>query len=337
MTAILAGIIGALITSVASGYFFIPFFRNIKTGVNSRFIPDRKTAPERSKTTGGAFIILVGVVFGVTIGTTIFVLTPSNVSSEFQVAKLVPCGVLAVLLLAVGYADDWLTDLKGLNVGLKSHHRIIALTISAIIFIMLYMVMSGERDTYVKIPFVSGQIRLGYFYVPVMTIIIVAVCESFRLLGNTEGCAGCTGIVMLISISLAAGITGSLEVVMIVMSIAAAICGFLAWNLPASLIKTGNAGKYLIAGLVISCCFINSSDGATLLVCAIPLVFLIAFPVDRLFYKITGNRIFGKLPVDEQLKTLKWSDYKILIFYSVFTAITGGLYVFSVYQSTIIH
>ncbi|NLZ45101.1 MAG: hypothetical protein GX896_00245 [Clostridiales bacterium] len=328
MTALITAILLAIVSGALSGYFFIPYFRNKKTGVNSRFIPKRNDAPEHAKTTGGAFVILTGLVFGTTSGLVLLNLTEKT--TDFKLKMLVPFGFFILAIVAIGYADDWLTDLKGQNVGLKSHHRLICLVLVSAIFLLLYRNMGG--DSYVKTPFVNGQIGLGYFYMPVMILLVTAVCESMRLMTLTEGTAGCSGLVMLLCVGISALLLKNMEVAIILMSSVGALCAFLGWNLPPSQIKIGNAGKYLLAGLVVSCCFINSSEGAIPLVFAMPLVFLIALPVDRLFYKITGNRIFGKLPVDQQLKAMKWKDYKIIIFYTAFSVVTCGLYVFSVYR-----
>lgn len=314
-----AGFLTAALGGGLSGFFVLPAMRKIKTGVSSKFLPDRKKLKENVRSTGAAITALTGFLVGLLVAAAVSMLS----GESGGIALFVPCAVLCIALTACGFIDDYLTDLKGFSVGLKTPLRILFTAFSGLLFSFLYLLMGG--DSLVAIPFLKGAIRTGAFFCPIMTAATAVFCEGMRLSGNGEGTDSVQGFASLVFLVAASAVSGNSTAFIFSLTASGAVFGLLGWSFPPPLMKSGTSGKYLVSGILISSCMLSAQKGNLFFVFALPVLMLLAFPADRAVYKLTGKHIFLKLPADEHLKLCGFSEKKTLIFYFGAAALFSAL------------
>lgn len=300
-------LIVSLMASLMYGYGFMCIFRRIKTGVKSPYIPDRKTLSEDKKTVGSAFAVLSGAL-------TCFLAT-AFLFDENEILKMLCSLAFCAGLAFLGFADDKRLDLNGENTGIRAFHRILLTLIISLVFSLAYEAVGF--DTVVALPFSKGGVRLGGTFGPVISVITLVYAEGMRASGNIKGTEIGRGAVYLAGIFALCAVNGDTAGMKVSAVFVGALVGAIFWTLPPCILKTGFCDKNLIVAMVISCCIATDNEGALLFFTAFEILCLIAKPVDKLCFKLSGKRIFLRLPLDEHLKSCKYSDRKIYVFYLI--------------------
>ncbi len=324
MTAAVAGFLISLITSILCGYFVFVLLRKRYTGASSRFLPDRKKLDNNLRYPGAGISALAGFVIGGLVSASLL-----HIGNESP-ALFVPCIIFCTMLFSCGTLEDYLKTERGVFAGLRFPARTLYISFCGLVFSFLYLVFGG--DSLISMPFIYGAVRTGAFFCPVVTILTVLFCEGIRLSARLEGadCAVCGGGLLLLSLSFA--LTGNFTGLAFSLVSAGAVSGMFFWVSDPPLLKTGTAGKYLISGILISSCMLSYEKGSLICVFAFPTLMLMAYPVDKLIFKLTSRHIFLKLPADEHLKLCGMNKGKILLFYllasMLFSAIATASVIF---------
>lgn len=150
----------------------------------------------------------------------------------------------SALLMLVGLADD--------RFGLSWKARISAQTISTLIMITV----AGVQVQNLGDVFGVGTLPLGLLTIPVTIFIVVGVINALNMIDGSDGLAGGQALVSLVLLAAFAHYAGNTDMVARLLTVAAAVAGFLVWNLrfpwqPRARIFLGNAGS-MVLGFVIA-------------------------------------------------------------------------------------
>lgn len=312
-----AFVLGGAFTGVF-GWGAMVFFRKIKMGVSSPYLPDRKNLNENKKTTGGSFAALFGsccAVLGV---------------SPFCTAGEIALALCSLMLCAsacfLGFCEDRLVDLKGKNVGLKGWQRVFFLLLMGICFSAIYLALGG--NTAVSLPFSAGGLRLKAFFCPAVGGVTVLLCEGFRLSAQTDGVIQAQSLVHGCALWAICAVSAESGEMLLPAAFAGAALAALLWGFPPAVLKTGLSDKYLFAAMLVSACLVTQNEGSLLFLGAFEVLCLAAYPVDKWVYKFFKRRIFARLPVDKHLESCRFSKMKIFAFYIIFTLIFSAIGIF---------
>ncbi|WP_347245876.1 MraY family glycosyltransferase [Thermogutta sp.] len=171
---------------------------------------------------------------------------------------------LLVLLLASG----WLVGV-GLyddRFNLRGRYKLLAQLLAAVLVV-------GGGYSFDRIDFLGFSIHLGDFGPLIAVIWFLGTINSINLLDGMDGQAGTLGVIFSVSIASMACLTGHFAVAFIAIVLAAAILGFLIFNLPPAKIFLGDAGSMFI-GLVLGVLAVRASikGPSTLMVAAVLLL-----------------------------------------------------------------
>lgn len=322
-----------LVTSILSTsllcYVFFCFFRNVKTGVKSRFLPDRKKTDPAKKTTGGAFSMLGGVTLS---------LTATSYLWGFRESLLaVWCIAFCAAMTFVGFLDDRLVDLRGENVGIKRRHRIFLTVIISLSLSAVYALMGFE--TMLDLPFVGRAVNTGWLFGPLFALISLVLSEGIRASGDTDGALAGQGTVFLAGIIILALLGKNPDTAKIPLLFASALLAVVFWSFPESLLKTGCADKNFLSAALISSLLATDNEGYVVIFGCFYLICLVAKPVDRAVFLVFKRHIFTGLPLDRHLKNCKYSEREIFAFYIIsaviFTAAAIALKAFAIKFQTV--
>lgn len=316
MTGAAAAFAISLVAALAGMFPAVMIFRWLKTGVRSQFIPDRKQLKDQVRTVGAGSAALVGLLAASAACMPLIPAEERNAGGVFSAA------VFCVMLFLAGFADDWLTDIKGYAAGLRPGMRIVFTGVCGLVFSNLYLAFGG--NTVVTLPFAQGAVRINGFFCPVVTLLTVTLCEASRLCDMTEGvCAAREGIALFCAAAAAAFSAETQGTAFFLAGAGAATAAFYMTRPPA-LMKLGLSGRYLFSGAVLAGCVISGCERYIPFLAAAEILSALAFPADRLVYRLFKKHIFLRLPADAHLKACGWSDNKITAFFAALAVVFCG-------------
>lgn len=226
---------------------------------------------------------------------------------------LLPLGVLVASAL-VGLIDDYL-DVRGKGVlgggGLKIRHRLLIYTIIALVgALWFYFKLDWDRF---HVPFV-GAYNLGWWYIVVFVLVIVATAFSVN---ETDGLDGLAGGVLLTSFSAYAVVCfmlGKYDLAVFCAVIVGALLAFLWFNINPARFYMGDTGSM---GLGVTLGVIAMLTNTAWLLPVIGLVFVIeslSVIIQLLSKKLRhGKKVFLSAPIHHHFEALGWSEPKVVM------------------------
>ena len=254
-------------------------------------------------------------------------LAPFNFLSRPE--TLLPLGVLIASAL-IGLVDDWL-DVRGLGTkgggGLKLRHRLlIYLAIALIGALWFYYKLDW---TVFHVPFL-GSFEIGWWYIPVFVLVIVATSFSVNETDGLDGLAGGTLLIAYGAFGLIAFSLGRYDLAVFCGVIMGALLSFLWFNVPPARFYLGDTGSM---SLGVTLGVIALLTNSALLLIPIGFVFVmesLSVIIQMLSKKIWKKKVFRSSPIHHHFQAVGWSEAKIVMRFwliaGVFSAI--GLMVF---------
>lgn len=288
----------SLVMSLGCGYFSFCYFREKKTGVKSKFLPDRNTLSQTKKSTGFSSLVgLLGLVLCLAF-------------CGENLLACVCCALFVAVLSAVGFADEYLTDIKGRNLGVKMSTRLFVTALSSVVLGIALVL--AKQNTITTLPFVVGGVRLGWGYPLYVCGLTLAFTEGSRCVGDTKGAEYPMTFVTLASIVTLSALNGTKDITFTTIFLGL-VAGLVWWTYPPCLVKTALGDKFACCGIIISACVLTSNESFLWFAMCFEIICLVSKPVDKLFSKAFSKHIFVKLPLAENFKSIGFSDKKIYL------------------------
>jgi len=172
------------------------------------------------------------------------------------------------LVVLIGLADD----IKGVSPWLKLGGQILA---------AYSLVLFNIQIGFVTNPFNGHIIILGWWGIPITIFWVVAVTNAINLIDGLDGLAG--GVSCIAAFTIAAvgwtqwkiiGVAGQQEIIMLALILAAAIVGFLRYNIYPASIFLGDTGSMLLGFTLAAVSVLGLTKSAAAVSVFIPLVIL---------------------------------------------------------------
>jgi UDP-GlcNAc:undecaprenyl-phosphate GlcNAc-1-phosphate transferase len=186
----------------------------------------RKQHEEPTSYVGGLCILLA-----VTVSFLLFDREFNRVGSTFLACSF--------LLALVGFVDD--------RIGLSSRIRFAAQASAALIMIFVAGVQAQNMGDVVG----QQEFAIGWLAVPFTIFVVVGVTNALNMIDGSDGLAGGQVLVSLVLLAAFALYAGNSDMLLRLLTVAAAVAGFLVWNLrfpwqPRARIFLGNAGSMVL-------------------------------------------------------------------------------------------
>ncbi len=184
---------------------------------------------------------------------------------EKQRADLAVLALGALAILAVGAYDD--------SRGLRARYKLLAqLAVAG------FICASGNVVTTIALPLI-GKIEFGYILGTVFTILwIVGLINAFNLVDGIDGLAAGIGLIGAAAMAVLAAINGATFVVILCVSLAASLLGFLAWNSHPARIYLGDSGSMFLGYALATIALMGSYKSRAACVFLAP-VLALGFPI----------------------------------------------------------
>ncbi|MBO7186873.1 MAG: phospho-N-acetylmuramoyl-pentapeptide-transferase [Clostridia bacterium] len=323
ITIILAGVT-AIIFSIIAGILAIPLLKKLKAGQTVLSYVKEHKDKNGTPTMGGLFFVFSAVL-------AFFVFGGGSVLSKFVM-------YITVAFLAVGFIDDFIKIKSRKNEGLKPYQKII--------FQLLIAVISGFYAYYNKltvffIPFSRISVDLGFFSIPLITTVFLAVTNSVNLTDGLDGLAGSVTTVFLLGLSVLIAVQAVffgenyllkgeyLSLIKLSVTFIGAILGFLCFNTNKASVFMGDTGSLALGGLTAG---IAIFSGNTFFIPIIGITYAlssISVIIQVIYFKRTKKRVFLMAPLHHHFQHKGYSESKIAFIYSLITIVASCFSVIS--------
>lgn len=306
----------ALIAFAVSMYgttMMIPFLKKKQFG---QFIREEGPEAHLSKAgtpTMGGVAIVAGII--------VALLCSGFMTGSFGAEKIAI--ILTMLAFGViGFIDDYNKIAKKQNEGLTPRQKLVLQILFGIALAVFMMVKEG---TEVFIPFAKVYVDFGWFYIPFVVFVEVAMANAVNLTDGLDGlassnCAIVAIAFVIIGMSL---IPGSNEPMYAAgQAIFGACVGFLMLNKYPARIFMGDTGSMALGGVLSATAIVAHMEwllpiaGLLFVIEALSVIIQVAY-----FKKTGGKRIFRMAPIHHHFELGGWSEVKVVTVFCAFTCV----------------
>ena len=270
-----------------------------------------------------------------TMGGVIFVLPCIVVLTIFAKGESLLATVAAAVFVAyatVGFIDDFIKIKFHRNEGLTPWQKIIFQLFIAV-FASAFVCRTGLYDQF--IPFTNVKISFGWWFLPVGVLVFLSSSNCVNLTDGLDGLAATTSAVYLVfSAALIflqkkyvyadAAATAEYEnLILLCVTCAAALGGFLLFNTNKASVFMGDTGSLALGGLLSAVLMIS---GNTFYIPIIGVTFVLSglsVIIQVMHYKRTKKRVFLMAPLHHHFQHKGYSEAKIVFAYKLITVLAG--------------
>lgn len=292
----------------------------LKFGQNILIYVEKHKQKNGTATMGGLIFLISGIV-----GYFIF-FNKNNRLATMSLISFIFFGVL-------GFLDDFIKIKFKQNEGLKPYQKIIGqLGISIILAIFVYK--SNLVGTTCNIPFTTKTFDMGYFIIPFVIVVYLAIVNSVNLIDGLDGlCGGVSVFVIIAMCILIAIITKNYEGVALdeirnintfSLGIAGAVMGFLCFNSYPAKVFMGDTGSLALGGAIASLTIFSRNYFLIIIVGVMFVLTSLSVILQVASYKLTHKRIFKMSPLHHHFEQ-SIHETKVVAIYIIVTIIIGVL------------
>jgi phospho-N-acetylmuramoyl-pentapeptide-transferase len=317
------------------GFIIIPFLLKLKTGQTILDIGPKWHKSKQGTPTMGGIMMIIGVTIAVIIAVIIFnIIYPGILSGETDILKVRLWGGLLLALSCglIGFIDDYLKVVKKQNAGLLPKQKLL-LQFAVGVAYALGLYFAGDTKMY--IPFL-GNIDFGILYIPLIVFFVVGFTNAVNLTDGLDGLASSVTFFAAIALMVCAGVLNILGITILGGAVAGACLGFLIWNFYPAKVFMGDTGSLFLGGAF---CALAFGTGMPILLFPMGIMYIIeasSVILQVLYFKLThGKRLFKMSPIHHHFEMKGASEMKIVILFSLITAICSGIAIFLVCKSAV--
>lgn len=304
VTALAAGTLSVLFTAA-----LLPALKRLKVAQPINEYVTEHNAKSGTPTMGGIGFVLSAFMVGV-------------IGTRFLMTSVVT-GLVFLLYAALGFVDDFLKIRYAKNEGLTPKQKVFFQVVIALL--AAFFCLRTER-TFVYIPFSGGKtLEMGWLYVPFAAFVLLATTNCVNLTDGLDGLASSCAIPAFGFLGAVGYLRGGECELIFSIAIAAALVGFLPFNVYPARSFMGDTGSLALGGLL-ACLALFS--GNALYVPLVGFCFVwsgLSVIIQVLHYKRTKKRVFLMAPFHHHLQHEGKSEPLISAIYFAVSVLFGLL------------
>lgn len=321
---IIAMVIGLVISGLV-GLILIPYLKKLHFGQTILEIGPAWHKSKEGTPTMGGFMFIAGTLVATAAGYGIYyTITKSTVTVPdlSGLYKLLAGVGFSLLCCLIGFIDDYIKVIKKRNLGLTSKQKLVLQFLFAAAYLFVLYLL-GNRSTAITFPFL-GDINFGIFYYPLMILFITYLVNAVNITDGIDGLCGSVTTVAAMCFALICVFLGQYEQSIFSMALAGACVGFLIWNLHPAKVFMGDTGSMFLGGAIVS---VGMTLHQHLILVLVGIIFVceaLSVVLQVISLKTTKKRIFKMSPIHHHFELCKWSEYKIVIVFSIVGLLAGA-------------
>src|SRR5918998_1334562 len=263
------------------------------------------------------------------------VCVPFLILSEYRAASLAVLGT-AVLMAALGFADDIIKLRKRRSLGLSGRTKLLVQALTAIGLWLVVTEYVRSQDT-LDLRFVDASVDLGVAYPVLIFLVLAGATNGVNLTDGLDGlAAGCAAIVFLTFTAMTFATRGAvqLDLALLCACLVGACVGFLWFNsFPASVFM-GDTGSLGLGGAIAGLAVITKTEVLLILIGGIFVIEALSVAIQVIAFQRFRRRLFLMAPIHHHFELLGWSETKITLRFWIVAAICATIG-FTLYQQSI--
>ena len=284
----------------------IPVLRRLKFGQSILEIgPNWHAKKSGTPTMGGIGFIISSVAAGLILG--------------FSTDVLLAAG-FALLCGVIGFVDDFIKVCLKRNMGFNPKQK----TACLIIAILAFMYAShrlGITDTGIYVPFLKMEVDFGFWYFPLVFIMLMATVNSVNLTDGIDGLAASVTAVVSLFFAVLAFAMRRVELAYFACALLGSLVAFLIFNLNPAKVFMGDTGSLFLGGALAATAVLLKQPLIIILVGLIYLIESASVIIQVTYFKLTGKRFFKMSPIHHHFEMCGWKENKIVIVFSGVTVV----------------
>ena len=317
-----------------SGIFLVPFLHRIKFGQPIKTEDGPKWHAKKQGTpTMGGFMFIISTVIAAIAGYWLYRwktgidTTDKESFSPFYI--MLSCIVFSALFGLIGFIDDYTKVARKNNDGLTPWQKI-AIQLVVSVGFLAAVHFFGDGATRIDLGFWRSP-SLGIFYYILMTGVIIYLTNAVNLTDGVDGLCGSVTFVAMLIFTVCCAILKKNEMTCFTMALAGGCLGFLLWNLNPAKCFMGDTGSMFLGAAVTGVGLILHKHLLLLLVALVYIIEALSVVIQVLYFKYTrkkygeGRRIFKMTPIHHHFEMSGYSEYRIVITFSLCGIIFGIL------------
>lgn len=317
-----------------SGKWLVPFLHRIKFGqpIKTEDGPQWHAKKQGTPTMGGFMFIISAVITaigGYWAYRIRYGLDSTAAETRNAFFRLLSVIVFSLLFGLIGFIDDYTKVARKNNDGLSPMQKIVLQTLFSVGFLFM-LFKFGDSSTSIDLGFWVSP-PLGIFYYIIMIPVIIYLTNAVNLTDGVDGLCGTVTFAAMLIFTVCCSILRENELSCFTMALAGGCLGFLIWNLNPAKCFMGDTGSMFLGAAVTGVGLVLHKHLLLILVALVYIIEALSVVIQVTFFKITkkiygeGRRIFKMTPIHHHFEMSGFSEYKIVITFSLAGIVFGVL------------
>ncbi len=324
----------SFVVAGVSGIFLIPFLRRIKFGQPIKTEDGPKWHAKKQGTpTMGGFMFIIASVLSAMVGYWIYRIRGgidvTSVAVWHSFYRMLSVIVFSVLFGLIGFIDDFTKVARKKNDGLSPMQKIALQTVFSVGFLFA-LYKFGDGSTRINLGFWQTP-SLGIFYYIIMIPVIIYLTNAVNLTDGVDGLCGSVTFAAMLIFTVCCAILRETELSLFTMALAGGCLGFLIWNLNPAKCFMGDTGSMFLGAAVTGVGLVLHNHLLLFLTALVYIIEALSVVIQVSYFKYTkkktgeGKRIFKMTPIHHHFEMSGFSEYKIVITFTLAGIIFGIL------------
>ncbi len=325
--------VGLLAFALAAfgGKLLLPWLHKLKFGqpIKVEFGPKWHANKQGTPTMGG-ILFIVGSIIATAVGYAVYrfvkVTDVTMLAGDREALRVLSCILFCLLFGIIGFIDDFAKVAKKQNEGLKPMQKIVLQVVAAVIWLWA-MYLLGDKSTTIGLGFVDFDIK--WFYYPLMVLVILYLTNAVNLTDGVDGLCGTVTLVVMLLFTLICSKLQMETYTLYTTALAGGCLGFLVWNLHPAKCFMGDTGSMYLGASVAAVGLATHQHLTMILVALVYILEALSVMIQVTYFKYTkkkygeGRRVFKMTPIHHHFEMSGFSEYKIVITFSLFGMAAG--------------
>ncbi|MCM3759348.1 phospho-N-acetylmuramoyl-pentapeptide-transferase [Alkalihalobacillus oceani] len=297
LTLVLSFVIAVILSPL-----FIPFLRRLKFGQSIREEGPKSHQKKSGTPTMGGIVIVLSILFA-----SLFIsLRFLAFSQEIALLLLVTVG-----FGLVGFLDDYIKVVKKRNLGLTSKQKLAGQLLIAILF--YFGLRQMGLSTEVAIPATSLSLDFGWFYLPLVIVMLVGASNAVNLTDGLDGLLAGTGAVAFGAFAVLAWNLELIDVSIFSAAVVGAVLGFLVFNAHPAKVFMGDTGSLALGGALAAIAIMTKLEILLIIIGGVFVIETLSVIIQVISFKTRGKRVFKMSPLHHHYELSGWSEWRVVV------------------------
>ncbi len=213
----------------------------------------------------------------------------------------------------IGAIDDW-EGIRGARIGLGMRAKTKFLLQIIMALVIAYVMKEVLLVPHLYWPTADQALNLGWWYLPIATILIVGMSNAMNFTDGIDGLASIISMTAFSLIGIVCLMQGQVYLGRFCFCVVGALAGFLWFNVNPARLFMGDTGSQALGASLAVVALMTGHWLFLPLIAIIPAAELLSVMIQVAYFKATkGKRVFKRTPIHHHFEEIGWTESQIVI------------------------